>query len=239
MKSSATCRCNWRSRRCEWKDCKINLVDAPGYAEFVGEVKAAMRVVDAALIVLDAVGGVEVGALQAWQYADEAGTPGAPALRQQDGPRERQLRRGAQPGRRAAAARAWPPCKSPSAARPRFRGVVDLLHMKAYVYETQKGDGKFTEQDRSPPTCSSTPQRFRDMLIERVAEVDDELTMKYLEGEELTEDEIRQGLLQRRSHRRAGPGVLRLGHLQHRHQPVARRAHDLSCPRPPTAAGAR
>ena len=94
---------------CEWEGCKINIVDPPGYAEFVGEVKAAMRVVDAALIVLDAVGGVEVGALQAWQSCRRGRHPGAPDLRQQDGPRERQFRRGAGPGVRAAEQRRGPP----------------------------------------------------------------------------------------------------------------------------------
>jgi elongation factor G len=179
---------------CEWNGCKINLVDPPGYAEFVGEVKAAMRVVDAALILLDAVGGVEVGALQAWQYADQAGTP-ARVLFVNKMDRENAnfghvLNQAAERLSKGVA-----PLQIPVGSETNFRGVVDLLKMKAYIYDAQKGDGKFSEQP-IPADLQAEATRFRDLLIERVAEVDDDLTMKYLEGEELTEEELRRGLLQ-------------------------------------------
>jgi elongation factor G len=178
---------------CEWNGCKINIVDVPGYAEFVGEVKAAMRVVDAALIVLDAVGGVEVGALQAWNYADEAGTPARllfiNKMDRENANFDQTLEQAGERLHKAVA-----PLQIPIGSQAAFRGVVDLLTMRAYVYETQKGDGKFSVGD-IPAELRAEAERHRETLIERVCEVDDALTEKYLEGEELTDDELRQGLL--------------------------------------------
>jgi elongation factor G len=177
----------------EWDDHKINLVDTPGYTEFAGEVKAAMRVVDGALIVLDAVGGVEVGAELAWDMANEAGVA-ARLLFVNRMDRENADFLKAVTQARELFGKGVTPLQLPIGSQQNLRGVVDLLHGKAYLYKGLGGDGQFTEGP-IPADMTAAVQTYREELVERAAETDDDLTMKYLEGEALTDDEVTQGVL--------------------------------------------
>ncbi len=177
----------------EWHDHKLNILDTPGYAEFLGEVKAAMRVVDGALLVLDAVGGVEVGAEQAWALAEEAGVAARLLfVNRMDRENADFLKTVWQA--RQLFGKGVTPLHLPIGSQHDFRGVVDLLHGKAYLYKSLGGDGSFSEGS-IPADMGAAVETFRNELIERAAETDDDLTMKYLEGEALTDEEITQGVL--------------------------------------------
>jgi elongation factor G len=175
----------------EWGDCKINLIDVPGYAEFSGEVKAAMSVADTAVLLLDASAGVEVGTEQAWKSAGERGVARIVFINKME--RENADFNKALQSAQAVLGRKVTALQVPIGSQQNFRGIVDLLEMKAYVYEPGSQTGTFTTAE-VPADMREDAQRRRDALIEQIAESDDDLTMKYLEGEELTPDEIILGL---------------------------------------------
>lgn len=178
----------------EWNGYKINLLDTPGYADFVGEVKAAMRVVDAALLVVDAVGGLEVGTEQDWKFAHERNLPVMVYLNKMD--RENANFEQVVSQLQARFGKHVVPVQLPIGSSQSFRGVVDIWHMKAYMYAAstgRAGDGKF-EEAPIPADLQAQAQSWREQLVERVAESDDELTLKYLEGEDISDDEILHAL---------------------------------------------
>src|SRR5579875_812138 len=169
----------------DWKDYRINLIDTPGYADFVSEVLEAMRVVDTAILVFEAVSGVEVGAERAWKYAADRGVPRIIVIGKMD--REnadfnRTLDQVvARFGNRVL------PIQLPIGSQEAFNGFVDLVTMKAYV-------GPQLSEEEIPSSMRADADAAREKLIEAVAEADDDLLTKYLEGEELTQEEIRRGL---------------------------------------------
>jgi elongation factor G len=175
----------------EWRDVKVNVIDAPGYAEFSGEVKAAMRVVDTALLLVDASAGVEVGTEQMWRYADERGCPRIVFVNKME--RENADFKMAFHSIQSVLGKKCAPLQLPIGSQQQFRGIVDLISMKAYMFQPGDTSGKVTEAD-VPADLMEDAQRGREWLIERVAETDDDLTMKYLEGEELTSEEIANAL---------------------------------------------
>ena len=170
---------------CEWQDAKINLIDTPGYADFVGEVKAAVRVSEGAVIVVCAASGVEVGTEQVWDYSEEAGLARLIFLNKMD--RENadfyqtveqiQAKFGAK----------CVPIRLPIGAQSDFQGTVDLLTMKAYL-------GSPAKEAEIPSSVEAQASSFREKLIEAVAEIDDKLIEKYLGGEELSLEELTDGL---------------------------------------------
>jgi elongation factor G len=170
---------------CEWQDNKLNILDTPGYADFVGEVKCGVRAADAAVIVICAASGVQVGTEYAWIYADEQNLPRLVFINRME--RENadfhqtlsQLQE--MYGQNCVA------FQIPLGAQANFRGVVDLLTMKAYVGE--KGEAQEVPEELVEQAAS-----LREKLVEAAAETDDSLITKYLEGEELSEEELRQGL---------------------------------------------
>lgn len=170
----------------EWADHKLNLLDTPGFFDFVGEVASALRVADAALVVVEAVSGVEVGTEKMMAYA--AHLPKVVFVSKMD--RENanftrvlsQLRESF--GNRVV------PAQLPIGAFESFKGVIDLVRMKAHLAE---GTGKVREAE-IPAELLDEAQGLRDQLVEEVAATDDELTMKFLEGEPLTEEELARGL---------------------------------------------
>jgi len=171
-----------------WKDSKINIVDTPGYFDFVGEVKGAVRVADAAMVLLDAVGGVEVGAELVWGYANEQNLARMVFVNKMD--RENANFEQVVAKAKEILGAQIVPIQIPIGAETDFRGVVDLIHMKAYEYSS---GGKFEEKD-IPAELEDQVNEYREQLIELAAEGNDDLTMKYLEGEELTNEEIVLGL---------------------------------------------
>jgi elongation factor G len=187
---------------CYWNDHKINIIDTPGHVDFTVEVERSLRVLDGAVVVFDGVAGVEPQSETVWRQADRYSVPricfinkldrtGADFWRCVDMIVDRL---GARPV----------PIQIPIGREDTFQGVVDLIAMKAILYRDDLGS-KIEVVD-IPAELQAEAEKHREALIEAVAEVDDTLTHKYLEGEALTEAEIRHGL--------------RLGALQSKFVPV-------------------
>ena len=173
---------------CEWKECKINILDTPGYADFFSEVKSALRVVDSILTVVEAVAGVEVQTEIGWQEANRAKLPKMIFINKMD-------RKNANFDRVLHQAKDVLKCNAvpvelPIGSEAQFSGVVDLLTMKAYRYNK---DGSYQEQE-IPGDLLGAAQEAQQNLMEAAAEGDDELLMRYLDGETLTGEEIFTGL---------------------------------------------
>jgi elongation factor G len=169
----------------EYMNFKINLLDTPGYTDFVGEVISSMRVVDAVLIPVDAVAGAEVGTEIAWNYADEFELPRFVVINMMD--RENANFQKALESVRAMTSLRLLPLQLPWGEKHEFSGVIDILENKAYP-----GDGK--ESTEIPAEFQDQVEEMRLEIIEAAAEGNDELLMKYLDGETLSEDEILSGL---------------------------------------------
>ncbi|MCF8028091.1 MAG: elongation factor G [Desulfobacteraceae bacterium] len=177
-----------------WKQRKINLIDTPGDQNFFSDTRLCMQAADSALVVIDAVDGIKVQSEQAWEYADEFDLPRVIFINKVD--RER-----------ADFSKAFNDAVEIFSPKPiilqlpigqeaDFKGVVDLVNMKAWVYE----DGKAKATD-IPADMQETAEAERETLIENIAEADDELVEKYLEGETLSDEEmlaaLRKGTLEK------------------------------------------
>jgi len=171
----------------EWRDHKVNLIDTPGYPDFVGEAYAALRVADVALFVVDALSGVQVQTEKLWKVADQHGLPRLVVVNRLD-------RENAQFARAVEALQGrfgahLVPLQVPLGAEATLRGVVDLVCLRAFAYR----DGR-AEEVELPEEVRDPAQRWRERLVEQAAESDDALLEKYLESGELSEDELRRGL---------------------------------------------
>ncbi len=171
---------------CEWRGHKINVLDTPGYADFVGEVKGAVRAADGAVILLDAVSGVEVGTELVWGYAEEVNLPCVLFINKMDRDNA-DFRRALDQARESLGANIVP-FQLPIGAQEAFEGVVDLVSMKAYR-------GEKPEEGEIPDSLRSEAESYHLQLVEAAAESDDALLEKYFEEEALTEEEMRQGLV--------------------------------------------
>jgi len=169
----------------EYKNTKINLLDTPGYSDFVGEVISAMRVVDGVLIPVDSVAGAEVGTENAWNIADEFELPRFVIINMMD--RDNANFQKALESVRQMTSTRLLPLQLPWGEKADFIGVIDILENKAY-----KGDGKETVD--IPAEFADQVEELRMEIIEAAAEGNDDLLMKYLEGETLSEEEIFSGL---------------------------------------------
>ena len=174
----------------EWNKHKINLVDTPGFGNFLSDTLAAMRVSDAALVVVDAVSGVEVQTEKVWQAAEEYSLPRLVVVNRLD--RERASLSRTLDSLTTAFGRFVIPVQMPIGEEKAFCGVVDLVGMKAYVFETD-GSGKFKEAP-VPDAMAGEAKAARDALIEIVAEADDALMEKFFEAGTLTQEEFEAGL---------------------------------------------
>ncbi|NLN06260.1 MAG: elongation factor G [Firmicutes bacterium] len=173
----------------EWKGVKINLLDTPGFFDFIGDVASALRVADAAVVVVSSTSGVEVGTEKVWTYADENNLPRLVFVNRMD-------RENANYDKVLAQLQEFfglnvVPVQLPIGAEASFRGVVDLVKMKALTFS---GDGRKVEEGEIPSDLAAAAEEYREKLMEAVAESDDDLLMKYLEGEPLTDEEINSGL---------------------------------------------
>jgi len=169
----------------EWQGTKLNILDTPGYADFVGEVKCGARAADAAVIVVCAASGVQVGTEYAWAYADEQDLPRLVFINRME--RENADFHQALSQLQDMFGQKCVAFQLPLGAQADFKGVVDLLGMKAYV-------GEKDETQEVPEELREQATSLREKLVEAAAETDDALITKYLEGEELSEKELRQGL---------------------------------------------
>jgi elongation factor G len=173
----------------EWRGGKINLIDTPGYADFTGEVQAGLRVADAALVVVSADKGVEVGTELAWKYVDGYDLPRLVFINKLD--RENTSFESALASLRSHFGNAVVPLTIPIGEQANLSGVVDLVSGKAYTF----ADNKVSAGDM-PASVAEAAAKYREQLVETAVESDDELMTKYLEGEELSADELRRAIRQ-------------------------------------------
>jgi elongation factor G len=172
---------------CQWKEARINLIDTPGYSDFVGEVRAAIRVSEGAIIVICAASGVEVGSEQVWSYSEEADLSRFIFINKMD--RENADFHRTVNELRSKFGSKCVPVQLPIGAQDNFQGIVDLLALKSYI-------GSEMKESEIPPSLQNEVGSFRNQLVEAVAETDDNLLEKYLEGEELSLEELSDGLRQ-------------------------------------------
>ena len=168
----------------EWKNTKINFIDTPGYADFVGEVKAALRVADAALVVVTAEKGVEVGTELTWKYADERKLPRMVLINKLD--RENTSFDQALESLRKQFGLKVVPLQLPIGEQSAFNGVIDLVSQKGYTFE----GGNKVQEVPIPAELQDKISSYREQLIKSAVESDDDIMEKFLEGEELSDEEI-------------------------------------------------
>ena len=172
---------------CFWNDYRINIIDTPGHVDFTAEVERSLRVLDGAVAVFCAVGGVEPQSETVWRQADKYGVPRIAFVNKMDRSgadffhavgmiRERL---GANPV----------PIQLPIGSEENFLGVVDLVRQKALLYKDETLGAEFEEAE-IPAELAADAQTAREKLVEAASEVDDRLMEKYLDGEPLTEDEL-------------------------------------------------
>jgi elongation factor G len=174
----------------EWNKTKINLIDTPGFGNFFSDARAAIQVADAALIVVDAVAGVEVQTEKAWAACEDQQLPRLIVVNRLD--RERASLDRTLESLRLTLNRTIMPIQLPIGEERHFAGVVDLVAMKAYTYATD-GSGKMSEGP-VPAAMVDAANAAREALIEMVAEADEALMEKFFEAGTLTQDELVKGL---------------------------------------------
>ena len=175
---------------CHWKGHRINIIDTPGHVDFTVEVERSLRVLDGSVTVFCAKGGVEPQSETVWHQADKYHVPrmafvnkmdimGADFFHVVDMMKDR-LKCNAVP------------IQLPIGAEETFRGIIDLIRMKAEVYYDDLG--KDVREEEIPEDMLEQAQEYHDAMVEAIAELDEDLTMKYLEGEEITVDEMKAAL---------------------------------------------
>ena len=175
---------------CFWKNNRINIIDTPGHVDFTVEVQRSLRVLDGAVTVLAAKGGVQPQTETVWRQADKYQVPRMVYVNKMDVVGANFLLCVDQLKTRLHANAV--PFQLPIGAEDNFKGIVDLIKMKAYVHKDDLG--KEIEEGEIPEDMMDMAKEYRDKMVEAVAEQDEELMMKYLDGEELTEEEIKKGL---------------------------------------------
>lgn len=174
---------------CEWEDHKLNFLDTPGYSEFCGEVRAALRASDGILLVVSAEAGVEMDTERAWDYGVELQLPRMFYVNKMDGEQADYF--GVLEKMRATFGKAIMPLQIPIGEGKDFRGIIDVCKMVAWEWKNGK-----SEEIKVPPEYMPKAREVREMCMEAAAEGDDELLEKYLNGDELTIEELRHGLRQ-------------------------------------------
>ena len=174
----------------EWDGAKINLLDTPGFFDFFTDVQTALRVADSAVVVVCGVSGVEVGTEKIWRCADEYSLPRLVFINKLN--RENANFEGVLEQLRSHFGVKVFPLQFPIGSEESFRGVVDLVKMKALVYEDESG--LKIHEEEIPGDLKAKAEELREKVVEAAAEADDTLMEKYLEEEALTEEEIRKAL---------------------------------------------
>ena len=175
---------------CYWKEHRINIIDTPGHVDFTAEVERSLRVLDGGIVVLDAVAGVQPQSETVWRQADRYNVPricfvnkmdrvGADFERTVDSIRHRLM---ANPV----------PVQLPLVDEDTFGGIVDLMDCKAHIYEDR--DHLESQEAPVPEEHLETVHRYREAMIEKIVETDDSLMIKYLEGEDISPDELKRSL---------------------------------------------
>ncbi|GIU75134.1 MAG: elongation factor G [Bryobacteraceae bacterium] len=178
---------------CQWRDCQINIIDTPGHVDFTAEVERSLRVLDGAVAVFDAVAGVQPQSETVWRQADKYSVPRICFINKMD-------RVGADFEHAVQTIveklQARPvPIQIPVGAEDQFKGVVDLVRMKARIWRDETLGAAYDDVD-IPAHLVEKAREYREKMVEAAAECDDHLMEKYLNGEELSEEEILHGLRQ-------------------------------------------
>jgi elongation factor G len=176
---------------CFWRDNRINIIDTPGHVDFTIEVERSLRVLDGAVAVFDAVSGVEPQSETVWRQADKYKVPRACFINKMDrvgadffaSVASIQEKLGARPV----------PLQIPIGREDKFRGMVDLVKMKGIAFDDETMGAKYQEVE-IPADLAEQAREYRQALEEAVAEVDDDLMAKYLDGHPLTNEELRRGI---------------------------------------------
>ena len=176
---------------CRWRDHRINIIDTPGHVDFTVEVERSLRVLDGAVLVLAAKGGVQPQSETVWRQADKYKVPRIVYVNKMDITGADFYDCVEQVKDRLGANAT--PIQLPIGAENDFKGIIDLIKMKAYI-QMDEDQGKNIVEEEIPADMVDKANEYRAAMIESVAEQDDELMMKYLDGGELTEEEIRKGL---------------------------------------------
>jgi len=179
---------------CFWRDIRINIIDTPGHVDFTAEVERSLRVLDGACAVFDAVSGVEPQSETVWRQADKYRVPRICFVNKMDRIgadfkmtlSQIESKLGANPVA----------IQLPIGAEDKFKGVIDLVKMKAITYKDETMGADYDVAD-IPADLMAEAQQYREKLIEKVSEHDDALLEKYLHGQEITEDEIKKALRDR------------------------------------------
>ncbi len=177
---------------CDWNKHTINIIDTPGDDNFLNDTKFSMKAADGVVVVIDATSGVKVGTEKVWGFADEERLPRVIFINRMD--RERADFDGVVEQINAAFEKSATPVLLPIGAEDDFRGVVDLIRMKAYVYE-KDGSGKVKEED-PPADMADAVEELHEKMVENIVEANDALMEKYLEGEEIAAQEIEETFVQ-------------------------------------------
>ncbi|EMS74081.1 elongation factor G [Ruminiclostridium cellobioparum] len=174
----------------QWKGNRINIIDTPGHVDFTVEVERSLRVLDGSVTVFCAKGGVEPQSETVWRQADKYGVPRMAYVNKMDimgadfynviGMMKDRLQCNAVP------------IQLPIGSEDTFKGIVDLINMKALLFKDDLG--QLVEEASIPDDMADVVKKYRDLLLESVAEQDEETMMKYLEGEEITTEEIKKGI---------------------------------------------
>jgi elongation factor G len=173
----------------EWEKHKINFIDTPGDSNFAYDIKCSMSVVENAVIIVDAVGGVEFQTQKVWELTDEFKLPRIIFINRLD--RERANFTTALESIKSKFKKKVTPVCLPIGAEDKFNGIVDLIGLKAYLFSDNKGAGKVID---IPAEMKDEVKSLRDSMVEDIAESDDELMNKYLEAGELSDEELKTGL---------------------------------------------
>nr|WP_165863721.1 elongation factor G [Phorcysia thermohydrogeniphila] len=176
---------------CFWRDHRINIVDTPGHVDFTIEVERSLRVLDGAVTILCSVGGVQPQTETVWRQADKYRVPRIIFVNKMDRigadffkvVNDVEEKLGAKPV----------PIQIPIGAEDEFKGVVDLITMKAIIWEDETLGAKY-HYEEIPEDLRDLAEEWREKMLEALADVDEEIMMKYLEGEEITEEEIKKVL---------------------------------------------
>ena len=175
---------------CQWKGNRINIIDTPGHVDFTVEVQRSLKVLDGAVTVLAAKGGVQPQTETVWRQADKYEVPRMVYVNKMDITGANFMLCVDQLKNRLKANAV--PIQLPIGAEDNFQGIVDLIKMKAFVHKDDLG--KVIEEGEIPEELKAQADEFRAKMIEAAAEQDDELMMKYLDDGELSEEEIKKGL---------------------------------------------
>lgn len=179
---------------CFWRDCRINIIDTPGHVDFTAEVERALRVLDAGITVLDGEEGVQSQSETVWRQADKYHVPRICFVNKMDKTGADFLKTVKSIEDKLGAKTAI--MTLPIGREQNFKGIVDLLTKKSFIWGSDELGAKFEESDQIPDDMKPQAEEYRNLLVEKICEANDNLLEKYLNGEQPSLEELKKGLRQ-------------------------------------------